>query len=954
MAKRLLMAFTCLLMVQVACADDWMARLDDHVFVDQLSIPGTHDAGTGHGFDGGKINSSWGWLIKIAGPANYGKTQDKNIGEQWDSGIRAFDLRPCVNGSSLHIYHGILGTKINFHDALAIIRDKVIEHPTEFAIVMMRHEIEGDNNNDTWGTKMYELLSSDEFRPYLAIFKPDLTVKDLRGKILLLSRDNYASQPLGGYVNGVSDAPELEEQKKGEVSSALGSTKLCHQDYYNTSGTNGKQIKTDAITALLDYSTTQSKKSDASHIWFINNTSGYSKVFSLGGENISTADGYRDNAATQNAAVIAYLAEHHGPTGIMFMDFAGTDKSDGTNVMSQSLTNAIIENNFSFDPEVSYPARLSLARNQQNYGTQYGTIVPVDLCNQGKQNLIIGAYHHYNSEEPRWNIILQTKGNVAWSELPSNLNIADRPSITPCDINGDGTMDLVVFETLGRRADDNADLLAASTQGIFLGNGDGTFTEAPFAAVRANAGLPAHYSAPFGNLKKIMAGAVADFNNDGQPDIVGVGTNENNVVLINRGDMRFQPYYFDDGTEYDGTGHDFECAVVFAADFNNDGYADILISANKNNGPNTGHDRERFMEVYLNNGTGTKFVRTHWGDTCPSVADGGVAIADFNNDGYLDIFCQGPGGFWPGTDFARNMTGNDEDGYWDHTYVCLNDGTGHFSVVGTDLFDRLDLRNQNSTTACANAYDWDGDGNIDIIYQGWCPSLSKQTGYIWMNKGGANFSRDYRFAAGSEAATCLVDWNNDGKKDIVSTGFTQDDKYLTDRQKGRIMTITYDTQTASNRLGVPRNLQAEVNGQEVTLSWEAPTNAPKNTTYELYIETEDGTLLGNCRAFTSGANNGLRKCEDFGNLGCVRRITYTLPEGNYTWGVQAVNGRRIGSRFATGTFSNVTTGISLTPLTPSPKGEGETYTSIYTLQGTRINSMKKGIYIVNGKKVVVK
>ena len=295
-------------------------------------------------------------------------------------------------------------------------------------------------------------------------------------------------------MGGLSHDPELEKQKNGYVSSALGSTKLCHQDYYNTSGTNGKQIKTDAITALLDYSTTQSKKSDASHIWFINNTSGYSKTQSLAGNDISTADGYRDNAATQNAAVIAYLAEHHGPTGIMFMDFAGTDSSDGKNVMSQSLTNAIIENNFRFEPEVSYPTRLPLARNQQNYGTQYGTIIPVDLCNSGKMNLILGAYHYYNTDEPRWNIVLQTRGNVSWSELPSNLNIADRPSITPCDINGDGTMDLVAFETLGRRADDNADLLAASTQGILLGNGDGTFAIADPVVIRAHANLPGNYS----------------------------------------------------------------------------------------------------------------------------------------------------------------------------------------------------------------------------------------------------------------------------------------------------------------------------------------------------------------------------------------------------------------------------------------------------------------------------
>lgn len=953
--KRLIAMFVAVATVTLCHADDWMARLRDNIYVDQLSIPGTHDAGTGHGFDEGKINSSWSWLISLfTNPANYGRTQDKNIGEQWDSGIRAFDLRPCVNGNSLHIYHGILGTKINFHDALAIIRDKVIAHPTEFAIVMMRHETEGDNNNDTWGAKMNEVLTSDEFRPYLATFKPDLTVKDLRGKILLLSRDSYADQPLGGYVSGLSHEPELDQQKNGVINSSLGSTKLCHQDYYDCSGNNGKQIKTDAITALLDYSTTQSKRSDTSHIWFINNTSGYSKTQSLAGNNISTAEGYRDNAATQNAAVIAYLAEHHGPTGIMFMDFAGTDKSDGKNVMSQSLTNAIIENNFRFEPEVSAPLRLSMSRVNQLYGTQYGNIVPVDLRNRGKLDIIIGAYNHFNTEEPRWNTILETTGAGVWKELETNLNAADRPSFTPCDMNGDGIMDLVIFETLGRNPDDEYFKSRASTQGIYLGVGDGSFEEADFHVVRPTANLPRVFTQPFSDIRQIMTGAVADFNNDGQLDIVGLGINENNVVLINQGNMRFQPYYFDPGTEYEGRGHNFECAVVYTADFNNDGFADILVSANKNNGPNTGHDRERFTEVYLNDGTGTTFNRTYWGDTCPSVSDGGVAIADFNNDGYLDVFCQGPGGFWPGTDFARNITGNDNDGYWDHTYVCLNDGTGHFRVVEESRFDRLDLRNQNSTSGGANAFDWNNDGNIDIIYQGWCPELSKQTGFIWINKGGANFSRDYRFAAGSEAATCITDWNNDGKKDIVSTGLVFDEKYLEERQMGRIMTITYNTQNVS-RPATPRNPKAEVDGNKVTLSWEPSTSAQKSTTYELYIQAEDGTLLGNCRAFTSGANNGLRKCEDFGNLGCVKQITYTLPEGNYKWGVQAVDGRRVGSRFATGTFSNITTGIKTIDNGQLIMESHQKV--IYNLQGQRISNhhnLKPGVYIINGRKMIVR
>jgi hypothetical protein len=45
------------------------------------------------------------------------------------------------------------------------------------------------------------------------------------------------------------------------------------------------------------------------------------------------------------------------------------------------------------------------------------------------------------------------------------------------------------------------------------------------------------------------------------------------------------------------------------------------------------------------------------------------------------------------------------------------------------------------------------------------------------------------------------------------------------------------------------------------------------------------------------------------------------------------------------------TGISLTP-NPSPKGEG----SIYSLDGRKLNGQptRKGVYIKNGKKTVIK
>lgn len=465
----------------------------------------------------------------------------------------------------------------------------------------------------------------------------------------------------------------------------------------------------------------------------------------------------------------------------------------------------------------------------RTWGTQYGNIVPVDLNNNGRKEIIIGAYNHYGTNDSRYNAILQSDGNGNWSEMACNLNVADRPSITPCDINGDGIMDLVLFETLGRNASNTLFQSRTTTEGLYIGQGNGTFEEAIMTIVDAEEGMPSNYSKPFGeDPRYIVSGAVADLNNDGLPDIVGIGINENNVVLLNQGNMHFKPIYFDPGTDEGNNGRDFECAIVLTADFNNDGYADILVSANENGSPNKNADRERFMEIYLNDGTGTHFERIHWASGYPSVSNGGVAIADFNNDGWLDIFCQGPGGFWPGTDYALQMTGNSNEGYWDHTYILYNEGTGRsFTMADMSTFDRLDIRNQNSTCGGANAYDWNGDGRIDIIYQGWCPDLGTQTGFIWANSFSGKFTTSYRFAGGSEAATCITDWTGNGMKDIVSTGFCNDGKFLDDSNNNRTLTVTECNEKTMIAPKEPVTLSAEVDGNQVRLSWAAATGTSK-------------------------------------------------------------------------------------------------------------------------------
>jgi hypothetical protein len=72
-----------------------MERLPDDEYVSVLSIPGAHDAATGCG---------WGEGWDDMGNA-FARTQELDLGELWNAGIRAFDLRPCVYEDYMNVNH---------------------------------------------------------------------------------------------------------------------------------------------------------------------------------------------------------------------------------------------------------------------------------------------------------------------------------------------------------------------------------------------------------------------------------------------------------------------------------------------------------------------------------------------------------------------------------------------------------------------------------------------------------------------------------------------------------------------------------------------------------------------------------------------------------------------------------------------------------------------------------
>ncbi len=310
---------------QVSDYQNWMSGLDDDAFICQLSIPGAHDA----------CSSSFSGLL--AGIyKSLSQTQTKTVEQMLPLGVRLFDLRPCVSGSKLHINHGAATTSFDFDPVMGQIKQYVINHPTEFCIVIIRHEVEGDNTNSTFGDKLQASLAA--IKDYLVDFRPNLTVGEARGKILFISRDDYTPPIYGGRTVDLSDNRSNINDMLGGHCFGPGTHKCSWwlQDHYEISDNNTKK---QVILDMLTRSYQLAGKYD--YTWVVNQTSGYNGT-------TSSATAYQNNAKLCNKHMQELLASgnYNGPAGLVFMDYCCD--GDGSGYYGLSLTKELINHNFRY------------------------------------------------------------------------------------------------------------------------------------------------------------------------------------------------------------------------------------------------------------------------------------------------------------------------------------------------------------------------------------------------------------------------------------------------------------------------------------------------------------------------------------------------------------------------------------------------------------------------------
>ena len=209
------------------------------------------------------------------------------------------------------------------------------------------------------------------------------------------------------------------------------------------------------------------------------------------------------------------------------------------------------------------------------------------------------------------------------------------------------------------------------------------YTEAQtFADVTDSAGL-----AMLHNANKMSTGiAVADFDNNGWPDLFYTGYFYDSKLYFNQGDGTFlenPSFSIPDMT-------DAKCGSVAAADYDNDGWQDIYVACNGNNFLLHNNQGQGFSNV-INSSATNHSTRTE-----------AVSWGDLNNDGWLDLVVAAqPDSSPPDLSNANNL---------DHFFINNQDGT--FS----DIYTSFPQEEIARTTLALILLDIDFDNDLDLYF----------------------------------------------------------------------------------------------------------------------------------------------------------------------------------------------------------------------------------------------
>jgi enediyne biosynthesis protein E4 len=218
-------------------------------------------------------------------------------------------------------------------------------------------------------------------------------------------------------------------------------------------------------------------------------------------------------------------------------------------------------------------------------------------------------------------------------------------------------------------------------------------------------------------------------------------------------------------------------------DYDSDGWLDILL-VNGMDWP--GHARQRTtMRLYRNNRNGTFSDVTARAGLAVEMYGMGVAIGDYDNDGFPDLLV---------TSVGQNR-------------LFHNNGRGRF----VDVTDKAGLGGRRAFSASALWFDYDRDGLLDLLvcnYVKWSPerdvfcsvdgkrksyctpeAYHGETCWLFRNRGNGTFedvtAKSGIFDSTSKSlGAALIDYDRDGWPDLLIANDTQPNKLYRNRRDG--------------------------------------------------------------------------------------------------------------------------------------------------------------------------
>lgn len=190
----------------------WMKYVDDNKFLDELSIPGTHDSGTCSVDNDTEPQSS------------QVKCQQDYIPTQLLEGIRYFDIR-LGKGDDPGIDHGIFyllkkdGNYLHLSDVIGYFKTFLNENLSE-ALIMLVSRGNDEATDESITTAFAKVMADNPNLFYTSSHVP--TLGEVRGKIVLLRRFRLAGNSASGHTWGL-DLTEWDDKIKAHSDS----TTMC-------------------------------------------------------------------------------------------------------------------------------------------------------------------------------------------------------------------------------------------------------------------------------------------------------------------------------------------------------------------------------------------------------------------------------------------------------------------------------------------------------------------------------------------------------------------------------------------------------------------------------------------------------------------------------------------------------------------------------------------------------